>query len=737
MKCKGLILKLTLSAAVCSLAIAIAQTTNVAAATAASSVVPRLINYSGVLKNSEGKTLTTITGVTFLLYKDEQGGAPLWLETQNVTPDTTGHYSLQLGTTSANGLSSDLFVSGEARWLAVQVANDTEQARVLLVAVPYAMKAADAETIGGLPPSAFVLAAPPSVATAPTATENTAPAPSPFSAPPPASSNVTTTGGTANRIPLFTTATNIQNSILTQSGTAAISIGGKLNLPATGTATATVGKNSQPLTQAASSFNSSTRKAVSQLFQWQAEPAANNTSAPSGTLNLLFGAGSAAPAETGLKINSKGQFTFASGQTYPGTITDVKAGTDLLGGGTSGVVTLSLDTTKVPQLAAVNTFTANQKVNGTLTATSSAGTGVAGTSGSGSGVTGTSTSAIGVLGSSSSNVGTYGTSGSYVGVFGQSTSFYGVYGTSSSNYGIVGVSSSGNGMYAQGANIGILGQSTSPFVNSRWGVEGESSSNVGVYGASSGASSTGASFGTDTGVWGDTGDTSALTYSGVVGTADDKQGGAFYNNGVSYASLAAANFSSDTSAIVFSAGLSTFCITEVGGSLFCTGSKSAIVPVEKEKEEGHVALYAVEAAENWFEDAGSALLVKGQAVVDLEPMFGQTVNTDIEYHVFLTPKGDCKGLYIAKESPTSFVVRELAGGVSSIAFDYRIMAKRKGYENIRLADKSRQFKDQQARVSKMMVARANAKERSNQALPAKPFQPITKPEMPKFSVIGQ
>ena len=137
----------------------------------------------------------------------------------------------------------------------------------------------------------------------------------------------------------------------------------------------------------------------------------------------------------------------------------------------------------------------------------------------------------------------------------------------------------------------------------------------------------------------------------------------------------------------------------------------------------------MEAPENWFEDAGSARLVNGQAAVNLETVFGQTVNTDIEYHVFLTPKGDCKGLYIAKESPTSFVVRELAGGVSSVAFDYRIMAKRKGYENIRLADKSQQFKDQQARVSKMMVARANAKPRSNQAFPAKPLSPITKPAM--------
>src|SRR3984885_11109164 len=49
-----------------------------------------------------------------------------------------------------------------------------------------------------------------------------------------------------------------------------------------------------------------------------------------------------------------------------GTITGVTAGTDLTGGGTSGNVTLSLDTTKVPQLNAVNVFTGNMTVNGNV-----------------------------------------------------------------------------------------------------------------------------------------------------------------------------------------------------------------------------------------------------------------------------------------------------------------------------------------------------------------------------------
>ena len=53
----------------------------------------------------------------------------------------------------------------------------------------------------------------------------------------------------------------------------------------------------------------------------------------------------------------------------PSTITGVTAGTDLTGGGTSGTVTLNLDTTKVPLLAAANNFTANQTITGNLSAT--------------------------------------------------------------------------------------------------------------------------------------------------------------------------------------------------------------------------------------------------------------------------------------------------------------------------------------------------------------------------------
>jgi trimeric autotransporter adhesin len=121
--------------------------------------VPRLIRFSGVLKDSSGKPVQGIAGVTFALYKDQEGGGALWLETQNVSLDAAGRYSVLLGATKEEGVPMDLFSSGAAQWLGVHVRGHPEQPRVWMVSVPYALKAADAETLGGLPASAFVLAA--------------------------------------------------------------------------------------------------------------------------------------------------------------------------------------------------------------------------------------------------------------------------------------------------------------------------------------------------------------------------------------------------------------------------------------------------------------------------------------------------------------------------------------------------------------------------------------------------
>jgi hypothetical protein len=300
----------------------------------ATAMVPPLIQLSNVATDEGGSSMSGVVNITFSLYAVQQGGEPLWTETQNnVQLDSTGHYSVQLGITKPAGVPTTLFTSGEARWLGVRIAEQPEQARVLLLSVPYALKAGDAATIGGLPPSAFVLAAPQNATVAtyvaePAAGQSVSPA---------TATDVTTTGSTGTYLPVFNSASTIIDSVVFQVGsgsTAKIGINtttpsstlgvngaatiGGLTLPAAGTATATAGTISHPLNLVASTFNSSSGTAVNQTFRWQTQPAGNDTATPSGTLNLLFGSGTSAPAETGLSIASNGALTFATTQILPG-----------------------------------------------------------------------------------------------------------------------------------------------------------------------------------------------------------------------------------------------------------------------------------------------------------------------------------------------------------------------------------------------------------------------------------
>jgi hypothetical protein len=114
-------------------------------------IVPRLIRFSGQINNATGTV-----GVTFTLHKSQQDETALWIETQNVRLDSTGKYTVLLGATKSEGIPAELFASGEAQWLGIRVEGQPEQARVLLVSVPYALKAAEADTLAGHAANDFV-----------------------------------------------------------------------------------------------------------------------------------------------------------------------------------------------------------------------------------------------------------------------------------------------------------------------------------------------------------------------------------------------------------------------------------------------------------------------------------------------------------------------------------------------------------------------------------------------------
>ncbi len=72
--------------------------------------------------------------------------------------------------------------------------------------------------------------------------------------------------------------------------------------------------------------------------------------------------------------------------------------------------------------------------------------------------------------------------------------------------------------------------------------------------------------------------------------------------------------------------------------------------------------------------------------MNIDPTFAETVSETADYHVFITPNGDSKGLYVFRKTAASFEVRESGGGTSSLSSDDRIVAKRRGYETQRLND---------------------------------------------------
>jgi hypothetical protein len=115
----------------------------------------RLVNYSGRVSARANITASKICGITFAVYSNENGDAPLWLETQNVALDESGRYTVLLGATTS-GLPPDLFPTDEQRWLGVQVEGQAEQPRVLLASVPYSIRAVEAERLAGHEASEFV-----------------------------------------------------------------------------------------------------------------------------------------------------------------------------------------------------------------------------------------------------------------------------------------------------------------------------------------------------------------------------------------------------------------------------------------------------------------------------------------------------------------------------------------------------------------------------------------------------
>jgi hypothetical protein len=120
----------------------------------------------------------------------------------------------------------------------------------------------------------------------------------------------------------------------------------------------------------------------------------------------------------------------------------------------------------------------------------------------------------------------------------------------------------------------------------------------------------------------------------------------------------------------------------VDKSVIIAGVKNAVVTIGPDDNR---LVYCEEATEVWFSDYGSEILVNGKCEVKLDPLFLRTITIDDEHpmKVFIQMNGECKGVFVKKFSDR-FEVIENGDGNSNSSFDYRIIAKRKDYEDVRL-----------------------------------------------------
>jgi hypothetical protein len=114
----------------------------------------------------------------------------------------------------------------------------------------------------------------------------------------------------------------------------------------------------------------------------------------------------------------------------------------------------------------------------------------------------------------------------------------------------------------------------------------------------------------------------------------------------------------------------------ISGDLTVSGAKGAVVAHPDGTQR---LLCAIESPESWFEDFGESQLHGGRVEVPLDRDFALLTHSDT-YHVFLTPYGESNGLYVESRSPGGFVVREQQGGQGSVAFSFRVVARRKDVE---------------------------------------------------------
>lgn len=115
----------------------------------------------------------------------------------------------------------------------------------------------------------------------------------------------------------------------------------------------------------------------------------------------------------------------------------------------------------------------------------------------------------------------------------------------------------------------------------------------------------------------------------------------------------------------------------IGGSLSVAGTKNRIIDTENYDTRKQ---YCYETATPYFGDIGSGCTDNtGKCYIDIDDIFSETVNTGVEYQVFLQKEGQ-GDIWVEEKTDSYFVVK----GTENLKFSWEIKAIQKDYEFERL-----------------------------------------------------
>ena len=117
----------------------------------------------------------------------------------------------------------------------------------------------------------------------------------------------------------------------------------------------------------------------------------------------------------------------------------------------------------------------------------------------------------------------------------------------------------------------------------------------------------------------------------------------------------------------------------LNGTMLVSNGKGRLV---KDTAYGDRTLYCYETPTPYFGDIGTAKTDEnGEALISIDDIFDETVNTNVEYSVFLQKEGQ-GDLWVDEKSHSYFIVK----GTPNLKFSWEVKAVQKGFELFRLDD---------------------------------------------------